>query len=1430
MAIDVKVSDKIDSSIETKLLAIANGADSAQKRVDDLVKRLNALDASKIKSISKAALDASKMDVNNARTSYYNAREKVELAKLKTENAKAAAADGARYHQFAVNTQKLATQKTLDAEKVAQQKLATAEKSAKAAATQAEALTKQAAANVKTQYQNQLLQYTGNWAHQDNQQRNLKTQLGQANVGVAQAKQDEILSRTILNQQKLNTEVARGAKENNNAAVAQQRLTTEQQRTAIASANAANAQQRLAATTARTNQTLSRITSITAINSSGLRSHSSNARSAAGATRELGSAMSYLETSSSFLRSDGLRWAKVLWALSGATLTAGAIVQAADAYTLLQNRLSVVADSQEKVNNLTDEMFGIAERTRQPVGDVTKSFTRFDMAMKEMGRSQKDTIVLTETVGKALQMSGATAGESASAMLQLSQAFNKGKLDGDEFRSVMENAPLIANALAKELGVTRGELLKLAPAGKLTVDQLTKAILNSSESIGAAFDKFKWTIGQSFTFLRNEMTKFFGELDAQVGFTQAIAGGIRLFADNLDTLLFSILAVTPAIALFVGAKTIAGFGTLIKYTASATASIGAMRSPITVVAAGLSGMITRSVQAGATMTTVFSNATTRAIALQMAVVRVSAAVAGLGAAAARAGTMLAAAFSFGNIVLLIGTLVAAAIAFGDQLELAGEKSYTLRDYVLSALSEIWGFVKFVFESIYDFIAAAFGNSAKEGMTFGEKVKSTFESVVMFGAAMVDSLMYVLKLLWTTLKLSMAAVADGVQAIFYLAVNTVVGFVNNIIGFLNTIGSIANSILTATGADAIVGNFGEIGKVAGMNFVSNIQGVLDDNPFEFKTNAMDAASTFLKRVEGGAKDRAKKGSREGDLREYDAGQAAKFAEANKEKEKKKKEKKPKKSDEERRAEIIEKAMNAESKAIEVAKRYGDERERINAIETVNNKLKEKNFAELFPEERQALVNLVDQRLAAERVGKALQSMYEEVANPQREYNAGQKAANILLQDGVINAERYTGMMNKLKETFESTTDATYELRKQLNALKGDGGSTGGTFGKFGVDAEIEKNLQSAREKNGYLTGEEVTAIQNLTREIYALNGAQSAANDIWNDTIGAHETINNQLGAINQAYSNGTIGLAAYNQRLAELRANQLAVNQMMGQADIFDPMRQGLWQLVAEMPTAGQAMADAISSTLGNAVDNLSSELTDMIVDFEGYAQSMADSLGRPVSTLEVMQAALGNIISQIGKEMVNAVIKMGVQMAIQSAMQRTMEAANATATVATQTATAAAVTAAWAPAAAAASIATGGGAAATGLTGMQMAMIAATGLALAMIPAFKDGGEIFGAGTGRSDSIIARLSKGEHVINADAAAKHRPILNAMNAGADVSMGGGVEMNTTVYIEVNSDGSVNSSAEGNEQLARQMKAEMERVAVNVITKMTKQGGALYNKG
>lgn len=346
--------------------------------------------------------------------------------------------------------------------------------------------------------------------------------------------------RVATEQQRTATAQGRAATTAAQAAAASQRLTTEQNRTATAAAQAAAAQSRAAAAALRLEQ--------------------AQARGAAQARRYAG-AMDTVRTALAF---------------AGVSVTAGAIVGMGDAYTTLQNKLQVVATSQAQVNELTAEMFDLANRTRSEVAATTQAFVRFDRAMMGLGRSQTDTVRLTETINKALIISGATAQESSSALLQLSQAFNSGRLNGDEFRAVSENMPIVLDALARSMGVPVGALKELGSEGKITSEQLIAALDLIESEVDAAFAKTVPTMAQAFVVLRNSATQFFGEFNNATGLTNGLAQAILFLADNIGR--FATYAATAA-AIFAGAY-VYGLVAAAVATGGLSAALGLLRTAL----------------------------------------------------------------------------------------------------------------------------------------------------------------------------------------------------------------------------------------------------------------------------------------------------------------------------------------------------------------------------------------------------------------------------------------------------------------------------------------------------------------------------------------------------------------------------------------------------------------------------------------------------------------------------------------------------------------------------------------------------------------------------------------------------------------------------------------------------------------------------------
>lgn len=224
------------------------------------------------------------------------------------------------------------------------------------------------------------------------------------------------------------------------------------------------------------------------------------------------------------------------------------LTQAADAYTNLQNRIRTVTESEQELADVTAQIFQIANDTRSAFDATAEVYARTALAAKDLGISQQDTLAFTKSLNQAVALSGASAEEARAGLIQLSQGLASGALRGDELRSVLEQLPVVADVIAKSLGVTRGELREMGAEGKITADIILRAFEQAREELDERFGKSVPTIGQSFTVLRNNLVQTVGEFDQAVGASGVFAQLIVFIAENLDIAAGGVLVLAAAIA------------------------------------------------------------------------------------------------------------------------------------------------------------------------------------------------------------------------------------------------------------------------------------------------------------------------------------------------------------------------------------------------------------------------------------------------------------------------------------------------------------------------------------------------------------------------------------------------------------------------------------------------------------------------------------------------------------------------------------------------------------------------------------------------------------------------------------------------------------------------------------------------------------------
>lgn len=175
----------------------------------------------------------------------------------------------------------------------------------------------------------------------------------------------------------------------------------------------------------------------------------------------------------------------------------------ADQLTQTKSRLDMINDGLQSTAELQNLIYRAANDSRGSYQDMASAVAKLNLLAGDAFSSNKETVAFTNLLNKAFTVSGAGEQEKSSAMYQLTQAMSSGKLQGDEFRSIMENAPMLADAIAKYIGKSKGELKELAAEGAITSDIIKAALFQAGDDINAKFEEMPMTFGQAATSIKN---------------------------------------------------------------------------------------------------------------------------------------------------------------------------------------------------------------------------------------------------------------------------------------------------------------------------------------------------------------------------------------------------------------------------------------------------------------------------------------------------------------------------------------------------------------------------------------------------------------------------------------------------------------------------------------------------------------------------------------------------------------------------------------------------------------------------------------------------------------------------------------------------------------------------------------------------------------
>lgn len=437
-----------------------------------------------------------------------------------------------------------------------------------------------------------------------------------------------------------------------------------------------------------------------------------------------------------------------------------AAAQTADELTSIRSRINLINDGSQTTAEIMDKIYGAANRSRGSYIDMADSVAKFNMLAKDAFSSNDEAIAFVEQLNKQFKISGASIQESSAAMYQLTQAMAAGKLQGDEFRSIMENAPLLAQSIANEMGLSVGQLKEMSSQGLITADIIKNALLGSAEETNEKFAEIPMTFAEVGQSIQNQLIQAFqpvleqistipqsGEFQAlsegvgvairgmavaaqgSIGLISAAFAGLRVAISTTKNIVFSfaqliVTVMPPVVAAIVGV----------------TAAFIAQRAIVAAHIAILSTLTIRTIALRAAMiaNTIATHGWTVAkAALAAVIVTTTGLIIGLAASGAilrglyaslRTGTLLAsAAQAIFNAVLManpipiiIGLLAALGAAFGLSKVAANGFSETMSSVFSTIVhTAVWGVNKIIdalnwliakLNSVGDKVAKFFGGT------------------------------------------------------------------------------------------------------------------------------------------------------------------------------------------------------------------------------------------------------------------------------------------------------------------------------------------------------------------------------------------------------------------------------------------------------------------------------------------------------------------------------------------------------------------------------------------------------------------------------------------------------------------------------------------------------------------------------------------------
>lgn len=227
----------------------------------------------------------------------------------------------------------------------------------------------------------------------------------------------------------------------------------------------------------------------------------------------------------------------IAFATLGSAVSVSHIIATADQMQNLASQIRLATDSTEQFHAVQTKLRAIADEQRSSFDAVVDLYSNSQRSLSALGKSQQDVITFTRNMTMAMNVGGRSAQAQAAALTQLGQGLASGALRGDEFNSVAEQAPILMDLIAKEMGVATHAIRELAKDGKISADVVYNAVAKATDSLSAMSAKMPTTVSQALQVIKNEYNYLIDDIMNQNSMmSQNIANAVLWVAEHFRTL------------------------------------------------------------------------------------------------------------------------------------------------------------------------------------------------------------------------------------------------------------------------------------------------------------------------------------------------------------------------------------------------------------------------------------------------------------------------------------------------------------------------------------------------------------------------------------------------------------------------------------------------------------------------------------------------------------------------------------------------------------------------------------------------------------------------------------------------------------------------------------------------------------------------------